>query len=154
MKFNMAFVDQVRQSKIKAGLYSGYWVPDRLLAIDPGETTGWCLFRNGEYAEGDDTRTIRIVRDGGKDKKFVDYAAIVKIFDEYEPDYMTIEDYKVYADKLEQHSYTALHTPNIIGAFEMIAYLRGVPINRYMAGVVKPFWKGKMQTVLFNGHSP
>lgn len=104
-------------------------IPKSLLSIDPGETTGWALFRNGQLYDC-----------GHLDIKNQGLEAVYKAFQfRVFIDCIVIEDYKIYPNKLKLHTMSNLMTPRIIGAFEYLAILRTVPIYFQMAGTAKGF---------------
>ncbi|MBT9169231.1 MAG: hypothetical protein DDT19_02585 [Syntrophomonadaceae bacterium] len=100
------------------------WIPPaRLLVIDPGETTGVAIFNKGQ---------IEVVKQltGG-------WAGMVQelneIFTVLRPTYVVVEDYKVYAHKTKDHTWSSLFTPKLIGAIEALCTLQGIQPVMQMA---------------------
>lgn len=105
------------------------WIcPARLLSLDPGETTGWCLFVDGEIKEW-----------GQLDTKEKYQQTIMDFFKLHQPTHVVCEDYKVYEHKLKQHAWASLHTPQLIGAIKMLAVQYDIPMQLHMASIAKGF---------------
>lgn len=102
--------------------------PARLLSLDPGETTGWSIYKGPVLYHGDQLET--------KDNMFNN---VIELLDATDPTHIICEDYKVYAHKLKDHSWASLHTPQLIGAIRMLAYQRNIPVFFQMAQQAKGF---------------
>jgi len=107
------------------------WIPNaRVLAFDPGETTGMAFFVNGELTAHDQLRTK-------------DLDASVEIiqnhFNLLQPDYIVMEDYKIYAWKKDEHTWATLHTPQLLGVIRTLAVLSEIPLEKRMAVEAKTF---------------
>jgi hypothetical protein len=102
--------------------------PQRLLSMDPGETTGWCLFVEGN-----------LEKCGQLDTKDNYQKTVIEFFRLHQPTHVVCEDYKVYEHKLKQHAWASLHTPQLIGAIKMLAVQYDIPMHLHMAGVAKGF---------------
>lgn len=103
-----------------------------LLALDPGHTTGWCVFegtslKHSGQIETDDS-------DLGKALE-----RITGLFLSYNPTVCIFEDYRVYKWRLEQHSFSDLHTPKLIGMIQTVCIMQGVEYHKQMASVAKQF---------------
>lgn len=100
--------------------------PASLLCLDPGETTGWAIFRHGKLTGAGQFRVTRL-----------------ELFDQlvtkFNPDMMIIENYRVYPWLLKQHSWSEIPTLRYIGALQHIAALRGTPVRLQMAQLVKTY---------------
>jgi len=103
-------------------------IPKKLLSIDPGETTGWAIFIEGQL---EDYGHINIIEDG--------FYSIRYLFKEDWYNYIVVEDYKVYPHRLKEHSLSALITPRVIGAVEYIANEKETKLSFQMAGTAKGF---------------
>lgn len=102
--------------------------PERLLCLDPGETTGWTLFEAGNLTATGQTRTI----DG--------WNVIHQLFEDTKPTMVVFENYRVYAHKLERHSNSEVYTVRLIGVIEfMCEMLYGIPHYNQMAQQAKGF---------------
>lgn len=102
----------------------------RVVGVDPGETTGICVF-NGCELLGSDQLTTKGLEEG------ID--ALAKYLRTNKPDIVSIEDYRVYSWESDKHKWAALHTPKLIGAVYTICYLRDIPIKMRMAQAAKGF---------------
>ncbi len=107
-------------------------VPKRLLCLDPGKTTGWCLFKNGKLALAGHVENCF-------DDNNIDTAGLYKLFDELDPDFILYEDYKVYSYKLDRHSFSSVFTLRLIGAIESYAQIKNIPTHKQMATTAKNF---------------
>lgn len=108
-----------------------------LLCLDPGETTGWAYFNNHQLVESGQWST--------KDRA-VAALSLIHSLEEYLEEQDTIldvrlvmEDYRMYSWKKDEHTFSKLHTPKLIGAFEAASYFSGVPYTMQMAGTAKSF---------------
>lgn len=91
--------------------------PPEVLALDPGETTGWALFEYGLLVDAGQTN---------KHKEVVTAVTELQmLFRMTNPSFVVIEDYRVYAHKAKSHSWEALHTPKLIGAIQALCAVRG-----------------------------
>lgn len=112
----------------RRGAKDTYFVPSRLLAIDPGETIGWSLFIDGDlYTSGQ----IKSTDNPSK--------AIEGLFDETLPTMVVFEDYRIYPNKSDEHIMKHLYTPEMLGMIEMMCYLRDIPHYRYLKSNVSVF---------------
>lgn len=104
--------------------------PPRLLCFDPGETTGYSVFHE-----------LKLLTHGQvHDKDVGAHAhALESLITTWTPEYLVIEDYKVYGWKADAHSWEALHTPRLIGALDYIASMRKIPVVKQMAITAKGF---------------
>lgn len=107
-------------------------VPTRLLCLDPGKTTGWCLFEDGRL-----TKTGHV--ENCFDDKNIDTTNLYQLFEEIDPDFILYEDYKVYAHKLERHTFNPVFTLRLIGAIESYAQIKKIPSHKQMAVTAKNF---------------
>jgi len=104
------------------------WTPPNcILAIDPGETVGWSLFRKGALAEYGQI-SIPTFKDGSLEAR-----DLWSLFDRTQPDVAVIEGYRVYASKAKYHTWSALYTPKLIGYVEAICQSRNIPYHLQMA---------------------
>ena len=108
--------------------------PPRLLALDPGDTTGWALFEYGSMVQasvvlGPDVST-RVQH-------------IHEVIHEHKPTHIVCEEYRIYASHVDQHIYSSIPTLKLIGAIELSALLLDIPavIKMQSAGQGKSFVK-------------
>lgn len=119
-----------------------------LLALDPGETTGYALFEA--------TETDVILRDAGQletwpfEKTLTSFEeALTQAFPirkEDEPthhgrDVVLFESYNVYAHKLQQHTHSSVPTIQIIGCLQTLCFQRKLVHCTQTAQVGKGFCK-------------
>lgn len=115
-----------------------------LLALDPGETTGYAIF----YCVGWEVRLIKYgqlpctplekgieaIREVIKETQQISSrdvpACDVRV---------VYEDYKVYAWKANAHSWESLHTPQLIGCIRMACKDNNIPVSTQMAQQPKGF---------------
>lgn len=107
------------------------YVPQaKILALDPGETTGIAYFEAGVLKYHDQLKT----------KEWP--AAVHELqqaFHMYVSDYVVCEDYKVYGWKRDEHAWAALHTPQLIGCVRTLCALEMIPLELRMAVDAKTF---------------
>lgn len=108
-------------------------IPERLLCLDPGETTGWAEFRNGELTDWGQIATY------DKIEKKINWDVIDHLMASIRPTHIICENYRVYAHKLERHSFSEVPTLRIIGGFEFLGYWQGVRVDYQMAVQAKGF---------------
>ena len=103
-----------------------------LLCFDPGETTGFAVFKGDTLDEAEQMRTKDLVDsailiDGLINKRLMGNVRVV------------IEDYRVYSWKTESHAWENLHTAKLIGVIVACCGLHGVPYHMQMAQQTKGF---------------
>jgi hypothetical protein len=97
-----------------------------LLCLDPGDTTGYAIFRDAKLLKAGQFRVTDLA-------KFDRFIGAVK------PDIIVAENYRVYGHKLKQHTNSTVPTIQYIGAIKLIAQLRGVPVHWQWAFQAKGF---------------
>lgn len=105
-------------------------VPRRLLAIDPGETTGWAVFDAGQLYDCSQLPTMRV-------------EMIEPLITISQPSHVICERYVVYPGKGDDHVLDALHTPQLIGAIKLICAQLAIPVLEQGAGHAKGFMTDK-----------
>lgn len=105
--------------------------PERLIAIDPGNETGMALFTNGIFEKGWQVSSAP----GG----VTNWREVEQMVLEYNPTIVVCENYRVYAHKLEQHSYSDVNTLRIIGCIEYLCWKHNIPLEFQMAAQHKGF---------------
>jgi hypothetical protein len=117
-------------------------LPLSITALDPGETTGAC-------AMGRDAMTLDSIPNlkhaGHLDTDDMDKAvkALTEYFDVFTPQVVVIEDYRIYAWKADDHKWSGLHTPRVIGCIETLCIQRGIVYVKQTAQVAKGFCTDK-----------
>lgn len=102
-----------------------------ILSLDPGETTGWSLFSKGKLVE-----CGQLVIDQMSPSQCNDLHTIIT---ESGADIVVYESYRVYAWKLKDHSWSEVHTAQVIGAVRYICMMAGIKIHRQTAQAAKQF---------------
>ena len=106
-----------------------------ILALDPGNTTGFCIF---DITDGvprlKDYGQITTVKDD-----IIQWDSLTKFFDEHFFNIMVCENYRIYQQKLERHSFSPVLTLRLIGGIEYYASIHEVPIHYQMASQAKAF---------------
>ena len=107
-------------------------IPERLLCLDPGKTTGWCLFEQGKL-----TRWGQV--DNCYDDNNIDATGLLNLFQEVNPDFIVYEDYRVYSNKLDRHTFSPVMTVRLLGAIETYSQMNGIKTHKQMATTAKTF---------------
>lgn len=108
-------------------------IPNRLLCLDPGNTTGWSLWIDGELAEWGQIVTYE------ESSKQYHYENVKSLMEETKPTVVHMENYRVYSHKLDRHTFSEVPTVRIIGAFSMMCQLGNIPTTFAMATDAKHF---------------
>lgn len=107
-------------------VYSGDFstIPERMLVLDPGETTGWALFEKGYLKSYGQEETVVLSKEKGAKQgdKTIDWCALESLFVMEEPTLVVCENYRIYAHKLERHSYSQVETLRLIGGIDMMCH--------------------------------
>lgn len=101
----------------------------KLLSFDPSGnfhegkgTTGWALFEDGELADFG-------VIDSKKFENQMDYWwEHQKLIQQLRPDICLIESYKLFEHKAKSQSWSAMETPQLIGAMMLYCYQWDIPV--------------------------
>ena len=104
----------------------------RVLCFDPGETSGWALFEHCDLmAWGQITTKTPL-------QATQNFQAVIR---QCQPQWVVIEDYRVYKNKVQEHANLDLVTPRNIGTIETLCTLHDplMPITKQMASVAKQF---------------
>ncbi len=110
-------------TELVAQQHNGYPPTQRLLALDPGGTTGWAVF--------DGT----VLEDAGQQK--LDGLGLQGLVHRVRPDVIVLENYRIYRQKAMSHIGSEVLPARLIGALELIAESRHIPLHLQMAGPVK-----------------
>lgn len=106
----------------------------RILAFDPGETTGFCcMVTDKENLKIDLVGQIKTWPMEEAVKNFTDI--IVKM----QPDKVVFESYQVYEWKAEDHSWSQIPTVQVIGCLQTILIQMSIPYTTQTAQVAKQF---------------
>lgn len=97
-----------------------------LLALDPGDTTGYAIFEGGTFLESGQIPTLSP-------------SAIADFVEEVAPDRVVCESYRIYGHKLREHSGSDVPTLQLIGAVRLVCERSGIPLAFQAAHQAKGF---------------
>lgn len=105
---------------------------ERILALDPGETTGvaWYEPQTGLVRVGQ-----RVTKDLGQSGNW-----LKNTLDTFEIDHLRAEDYRVYEWKAQDHAWSPVHTIQWVGVIKYIAQVTETPHSLMMAQQAKQWW--------------
>lgn len=108
---------------------------DRIIAFDPGETTGCCMLVGDQivWSKQLDTSTVPL---GGE---LIHNLLMNELLGSAQPIIVVHEIYRVYSWHKEDHVWAKLHTPRLIGAIELSCQLNGLPLHGQTPQVAKNF---------------
>ena len=107
------------------------WIPPRrLVALDPGETTGLAYFDFGELI---DTEQIKL------SFKRHDWNPLIDRICQIQPTVIAYEDYKIYPGLAKAHTLSGVPTLKIIGAIEFLCSYNKYQSISMMASTAKGF---------------
>lgn len=135
-------------SKFAAAVWSqGKFNPPkhkRILALDPGETTGWSVF-TGEFPDAPMPYQWQMTACGqAKSWPLKDALEnLGELVSKYCPDFIVYERYAVYAWKSQDHSWSEVPTVQIIGLIKTLALQHDIPVTEQTAQVAKHFCTDK-----------
>ena len=106
----------------------------RLVALDPGETTGFAMFERYE------TETIltaaQQLNTWPMEKAVPEFKAVIN---SYRPDFVVYETYHVYKWRLQEHAFSEVPTIQLIGAIKLLCIERNIPYYKQTALTGKSF---------------
>ena len=105
-----------------------------VLALDPGETTGWCVFNS--------TVEMAALKATGQIKTWEMVYAVEnlgKLLKQYKPDIVVHETYAVYSWKAQDHSWSQVPTLRVIGCLETLCIQNDLRYHDQTAQVAKHF---------------
>lgn len=109
--------------------------PDRMhqkvLAFDPGETIGWSVFEGPNMVDCGQIKT--------KEFKRTQIKQLKDLFRIHQPDIMVFETYAVYSWKTDDHTWSEIHTAQIIGILRWFSMIYDVPYTKQTAQIAKGF---------------
>lgn len=104
--------------------------PPVIVGIDPGETSGLCVFQGSEMIDASQIHGKTVVEA---------FTGIRHYMSTVEADFVVMEDYRVYGWKTDDHAWASLFTPKLIGALECHIHDRQIPLVLQMAQIGKGF---------------
>jgi len=99
-----------------------------LLALDPGETTGYAIFSSGTLKDHGQVDTLTVTQ--SVDLLYIFISGRTHV---------VVENYQVYSWKLKEHKFSTLHTPRLIGCIETLCKLEGIGLSKQTAQNAKKF---------------
>lgn len=120
-----------------------------VLALDPGETTGWSVLRvSPEH--------IELIVQGQFSTWPLDEAlpGLTQLLDVYEPNFLVFESYHIYSWRLNEHSFNEVPTIQIIGMIKTLSLQRSINFGEQTAQTGKAFFTDprlKMLGLYFEG---
>lgn len=110
----------------------GRKIPEHVLSVDPGETTGFAIFRKGKL-ETYGQLEVKKKKINILEVLVINNSSVINY------NYVIIEDYKVYPTKLKEHILSGIFPVKVIGALEYIFSLHNIPVVLQMADTAKSF---------------
>ncbi len=105
-------------------------IPKRILAFDPGETLGVAVIEDMRPKR---LLQIPIIKSNNIGKR------LAELFDEVKPDFVCLENYRVYGTHAKSHINSELFTPQLIGRIKQLAEMRDIEYFLTMASGSKAF---------------
>lgn len=106
----------------------------RVLAFDPGHTTGWAVFD-----EGPDNKSHKLIARG----IIKDWHGLKELFDEYTPNAIVYEIFRLYAWKASYKTWDTFLEVEVIGVIRYLAETYGVFIHGQTPADGKHFYGDK-----------
>lgn len=102
------------------------WQPTaRLLALDPGDTTGWSFFEEGMLSDAGQVPGER--------------QNIGRLLLLHQPGVVVCEEYRIYGNKAMEHVGSTVPTLRLIGALELLCEQQEIPLTFQSARDAKGF---------------
>lgn len=112
--------------------------PRKFISLDPGGTTGYAIWDECKLVTAGQHYTTPV---------YDSIQWLKQFFDDWNPAFLVVEEYRVYAHKVDDHAQNDMHTSRLIGAIECLAALKGIPLVMQGAGLAKGFVKDdKLET--------
>jgi len=115
--------------------YRNKWI----VAFDPGETTGACVFHGAKLIHSSQLRTLPLTEGIDLVDFYVSTLGEQYSYGHRYPDLVVYEDYRVYGWKADTHKWADLHTPKLIGVIEAVCHYYNVPTKCRLAQQAKQF---------------
>lgn len=94
--------------------------PKHLLCFDPGETTGFARFEDGNLTWYEQLATPTVMESAGLLNDIISNAHLLG------PPQVVVENYQVFKWRMKQHVGDTLHTPRLIGCIETLCALNNI----------------------------
>lgn len=101
--------------------------PERLLAVDPGETIGWASFTRSQLERFGELSLPK----GRTDSSLLEaHTPILSLFGtpQLRPTIVVAEDYRVFGSKTRQHAWSDLRTVRLLGYLEAVCDQYNIPL--------------------------
>jgi hypothetical protein len=115
-----------------------------VLALDPGETTGYAVFKSRPSGVGETAsnavispRIIGQVRTWPPEECV---KSLTELFNTHRPDIVVNESYHIYSWHAEDHKWSPVNTIQIIGCIWTLCHQRNIPRVQQSAQNAKSFW--------------
>ena len=131
VRFPPTVINVALQPAAGAAAAAGLTAPNTanalLLALDPGDTTGWAVFVGTQCIQ---TGALRL-----------DIAEMWFFLQKVKPNYVACENFVLYAHKAQAQSWSPLNTIRLLGVIELYCILHAVPYTLQLAAEAKGFIK-------------
>lgn len=114
-------------------------VPHKVLALDPGNCTGYAIFTDGECSEAGQIETIQEHQNNNGVSCLIDWDAVFVLLEQDDWDYVVMENYRIYSHKLDRHTFSEVPTLRLIGGIDAWCDQRRTPLFYTMATNAKGF---------------
>ena len=125
--------------------------PSLVIGLDPGHTTGVAILRikpdkAPQLHSFSELNTKELPQGAALLHNFLQLAAFdtAKEYTDTDTDtdliWVFVENYRVYAKFVNQHTWAELHTPKLIGAIQLSCHLLKLPLRLQMAHEAKSFF--------------
>jgi hypothetical protein len=88
-------------------------IPQRILGLDPGDSTGWCFFYDGLMKHTGEVPGVHEEMD--------------RLMERLKPDLVVFELYRIYSWKVKQHANSDVPTLQLIGQIKLLCDQKGIP---------------------------
>jgi hypothetical protein len=106
----------------------------RLLAVDPGETTGFAVFDSYLTADWVEIDQIKTWPEPDAVRN------LTSLIETSHPQLVVAEQYRIYDWKSDDHKWSPVNTTQVIGCIWTLCIQRGIPIVWQSAQNAKGFW--------------
>jgi hypothetical protein len=120
--------EQLLASQLKAKPHLK--IEGNLLALDPGETTGWSIWADGKLKDQGQVKTWPME---------VCVPALQTVITLSSPSIVVYESYQVYEWKTEDHTWSQIPTVQVIGCLQTLLLMQKIPYHTQTAQVAKQF---------------
>lgn len=101
----------------------------KILALDPGETTGVAFLYVPSTQETAEPTLSCLIQLPTKKLDWQSYMHLDNLILKVQSDILVVEDYRIFSWKRDQHVWSELHTPKLIGMIIALAFQHKIPIT-------------------------